>query len=265
MTLYISIISHQHTRDIVGSLQPHTLISDDVRILVTDNVPDITLADYCREHQLAYLSNEQPLGFGSNHNRAYCYCRDHLELTADDWFLVLNPDVRITPPTIRALRHSLAQHRPALAAANLFKDDEFRVLEGSIRRYPYLWDFFASLVFKSGRTTVKRRHITEPTPVDWGSGAFLVFRGELYEKLGGFDERYYLYCEDVDICWRALKLERIRPLYLPGIKAVHAGRRDSHKSINRHMLWHIASAFRFSWVRVKTRLLGPQSLRRPPL
>src|SRR5690625_6433863 len=74
--------------------------------------------------------------------------------------------------------------------------------------FPTYGIFFGSLVFKSTRTTIKRQDINAHCHVDWASGAFLVFEAELYAELGGFDERYYLYCEDVDICWRARHLDR---------------------------------------------------------
>src|SRR5690606_38825602 len=156
------------------------------------------LADYCREHEIPYLQNDRPRGFGANHNQVFKYCRDQLGMTAQDWFLVLNPDVRVSPGTMKELMGSLEEEEPAIAAPNLFKDDNFSTLEGSVRNFPYLWDFIASFLIGSNRTTVKREAIVAPCVVDWASGAFLVFKAGIYQKLGGFDERYYLYCEDVD-------------------------------------------------------------------
>ncbi|MDQ2078344.1 glycosyltransferase [Marinimicrobium sp. ABcell2] len=265
MALYISIVSHNHTSDIINDLLPHRLQGGHVRVVILANLPDQALADYCQQHQITYLQNTTPHGFGANHNQVFRYCQENLGLEKQDWFLVLNPDVKVSPEAINELVTTLPKYCTRLAAANLFKDDEFEVLEGSVRSFPYLWDFFGSLVFKSTRTTVKRRGFKKPCHVDWASGAFLVLKAELYETLGGFDERYYLYCEDVDICWRALKLCGVRVLYLPNVKAVHMGKRDSHKSINQHMFWHISSAFRFSWIRLKTKLLGTKTLRRKPL
>jgi N-acetylglucosaminyl-diphospho-decaprenol L-rhamnosyltransferase len=265
VALYISIVSHEHTSDIIDDLQPHRLQREDVRVIILANLPDQTLADYCSEHQIAYLQNTSPKGFGANHNQVFRHCRDNLGMEQQDWFLVLNPDVIVSPAVIEELITTLSDYWPRLAAANLFKDDKFKVFEGSIRTFPYIWDSFTSLVFKSKRTAVQRKDIKSPCHVDWASGAFLIFKAELYEALGGFDERYFLYYEDVDICWRALKLCGVRVLYLPNIKAVHQGKRHSHTAINQHMFWHISSAFRFSWIRLKTKLLGTKTLRRKRL
>lgn len=262
MSLYISIVSHDHTEDIIHSLQPHRLHGEQIHVIILANQADPTLQSYCQQYQLSYLQNETPYGFGTNQNKVFRYCREELGLQDQDWFLVLNPDVLVSPQTIDDLVLSLRDYYPRLAAANLFKDHEFKTPESSVRRFPYLWNFFGSLVFKSTRTTIQRRDLNEPCHVDWASGAFLIFNAELYQTLGGFDERYYLYCEDVDICWRARKLYGERVLYLPNIKAVHQGKRDSHKAINKYMFWHISSAIRFSWVRLKTRLLGVSTLHR---
>lgn len=265
MSLYISIVSHDHTRDIIHGLQPHQLRLAQVHLVILANKPCTTLQHYCEQHQLSYLENTRPQGFGTNHNKVFRYCREELGLKPSDWFLVLNPDVLVSPNTIEDLLVRLRDCYPRIAAANLFKDPDFTTLESSVRHFPYLWDFFSSLVLKSNRTTINRKDITKPCHVEWASGAFLVFQAQLYEKLGGFDSRYYLYCEDVDICWRARKLYGVRTLYLPDIKAVHPGQRDSHKSLNQHMLWHICSALRFSWTRLKTRLWGVKTLYRTQL
>lgn len=266
MTLFISIVSHQNAEEIIEQLRPHELAGEQTHIVLLDNLPESRLADYCAENGLSYLANDRPSGFGSNHNRAFSYCREHLELKPEsDWFVVLNPDVHVTRDAIDQLLTDLKNYNPAIAAPNLFRDPQFQLLEGSVRNFPYLWDFIASFLLKSNRTTVKRRHITSPCPVDWASGAFLVFKAKIFQDLGGFDERYFLYCEDVDICWRALKLKGIKPIYLPEVKAVHEGKRESHKTISRYLWWHISSAFRFSWVRLKTKLFGPKALKRPPL
>ena len=55
--------------------------------------------------------------------------------------------------------------------------------------------------------------------VDWAAGSFLLFKASLFRKLGGFDPGYFMYCEDIDICWRAQKLFNQQLLFNPNIKA----------------------------------------------
>jgi N-acetylglucosaminyl-diphospho-decaprenol L-rhamnosyltransferase len=77
--------------------------------------------------------------------------------------------------------------------------------------------------------------------VDWISGAFMMFKSSAFRKLGGFDERYFMYCEDVDICLR---------LQLAGYKLVRADATVTHHTQRRtlknlqHLVWHVRSLLR---------------------
>jgi GT2 family glycosyltransferase len=164
----------------------------------------------------------------------------------DDLFVVLNPDVVVEPGIFKKLDLIMRKRNVRLAAPNLFKDEQLKILEGSIRKFPMPWDFISSFVIKSQKTTVNRRHIQKPVEVDWASGAFLAFRAGLYKNLSGFSPKYYLYCEDIDICWRAKVLFNEPTWYIPNIKAVHKGHRHSHSIFSKYICWHISSAFRFS-------------------
>lgn len=60
-----------------------------------------------------------------------------------------------------------------------------------------------SFLFKKNDCVVNKNKITKPTYVDWAAGSFLIFNAFFYSKLNGFNEKYFMYCEDIDICWRA--------------------------------------------------------------
>lgn len=74
---------------------------------------------------------------------------------------------------------------------------------------------------------------------------FMLFRSQDFERLGGFDERYFLYYEDVDICVRAGQ-QGMRVVACPKVSVVHDARRDSRRSF-KHLRWHLASMVRFFW------------------
>ena len=78
---------------------------------------------------------------------------------------------------------------------------------------------------------------------DWVAGMFMLFRAPVFGELHGFDERYFLYYEDVDLC-RRLRSRSYEVRLLPTISVVHDARRESHRSL-RHMRWHLASILRF--------------------
>jgi len=76
----------------------------------------------------------------------------------------------------------------------------------------------------------------QATDVDWVSGAAMLLRREAAERVGGFDETYFMYVEDVDICWR-LKGAGYRVVYDPAMRLIHhIGRTSSQQSVR--MLYH---------------------------
>jgi GT2 family glycosyltransferase len=82
-----------------------------------------------------------------------------------------------------------------------------------------------------------------PLAVDWIAGMFMLFRRETYEALGGFDEAYFLYYEDVDICWR-LRAKGYSVVFDPRAEIVHDAQRASRGNL-RLAAHHLASIFRY--------------------
>lgn len=265
MTIFVSVVSHEDTLEIIHDLQPHRLIAPDHQLVLLDNQPAPELEAYVRRYGMHYLSNPKPRGFGANHNQVFQYCRDRLGMNLEqDWFVILNPDLECDPTAIRTLIADMDAAGATIGAPNIFKDRDFQEHEESVRRFPYLWELFTSYLFRKNRTGVDRCAATA-CAVDWASGACLAFRGETFARLGGFDEGYYLYYEDVDICWRARHLFGETTYYIPEARMVHRGKRASHTLNNKHLWWHLTSAVRFAWVRTKTRIWGAESLKTGPL
>lgn len=73
------------------------------------------------------------------------------------------------------------------------------------------------------------------------SGCFMLFRGEIFRKLNGFDPGYFLYFEDFDLSIRAAKVTRVA--YLPTVKIVHGGGDAARKG-----LWHIEQFIRSAYI-----------------
>jgi hypothetical protein len=84
---------------------------------------------------------------------------------------------------------------------------------------------------------------TAPMSPDWVAGMFMLFRREVFAEMSGFDERYFLYYEDVDLC-RRLRRRGYDVRLVPTVTAVHDARRESRRSL-RHLRWHLASMARF--------------------
>ena len=80
----------------------------------------------------------------------------------------------------------------------------------------------------------------------------MLFPSGIFERLGGFDERYFLYYEDVDICGR-LRLQGHEVVLCPQAKVTHHAQRTSHRSV-RYLRWHLTSMLRFFFSSVYRRL-----------
>lgn len=172
---------------------------------------------------LEVIDNVHPKGFGANHNAA---ARE----PASAYFAVLNPDLRLIADPFPALldlfcNPSLAMVAPTIVASDGSCEDASRPL---ITPFEILQRRFRS-----------RRSTTEPA---WLAGMFLLVRREAFREVGGFDERYFLYCEDFDLCAR-MRLAGWSFGIVSEAQAVHAAQRASHRSL-RHLAWHVASLFK---------------------
>jgi GT2 family glycosyltransferase len=115
------------------------------------------------------------------------------------------------------------------------------VVEDSARRFPTPFKILCKLFGGCrGQDYSIDRALIEP---DWVGGMFMVFRRDTYALLGGFDQKFFLYYEDVDLCAR-IHLQGLRVVMIPCVRATHLARRSSHSSA-AYSFMHIRSMFRF--------------------
>lgn len=231
----ISIVSHGQMELVLPLLQDLDTVhhTTPLHVVLTLNVPE---AIPCVPEDFAFslqiMRNSQPLGFGANHNRAFSQAQGGI-------FCVLNPDIRITQNPFPDLLKACADPHTGLAAPAIYSPSG--QLEDSARKFPTPWRI-AHRVLTRRRT----RDYAAPTTVlhpDWVAGMFLLLRTTVYRQLGGFDERYFLYYEDVDLCARArLAGLEIVQLALPGV--IHNAQRASHRN-PKYLRWHVGSMLRF--------------------
>ncbi|BBK38709.1 glycosyl transferase [Allostella sp. ATCC 35155] len=170
---------------------------------------------------LAVLRNGNNLGFGAACNRA-------VDMGVGRYLLLLNPDTRLEPDTLaRSVAH-LADH-PEIGILGVRLVDAAGHTHRSCARFPHV-RHFAHKVLGLDRTlpNLFHGHLMEEWDhrdsrvVDQVMGAFFLMPRALYEQLGGFDERFFLYFEDVDFALRARALGR--PCYfLAEAAAYHKG------------------------------------------
>ncbi|MCC6611313.1 MAG: glycosyltransferase family 2 protein [Burkholderiales bacterium] len=114
-------------------------------------------------------------------------------------------------------------------------------VEDSARRFPTPATLLRKLA--SGQPALDYQLSAPVIFPDWVAGMFMIFRRDAFAALGGFDERYFLYYEDVDVCARA-RSHDMEIALVTNVSVVHHARRASRGDL-RHALWHVRSALRY--------------------
>lgn len=228
----ISIVSHGHGAMVERLLSQALSFQDVQKIILTLNIPEQRALPV--SEKILVIRNDEPHGFGANHNAAFRQCET-------EFFCVLNPDVLFFEDPFPQLLSVLEKKHEAAVVAPLVVTSGGRT-EDSARHFPTIFSLMAKLAGRAdGRYPVEFGQADiEP---DWIAGMFMLFRSADYKSLGGFDEAFFLYYEDVDICARVWKSGR-KVVLSPSEKVIHDAQRASHKSW-RFRRWHLQSLLRY--------------------
>ncbi len=225
----ISIVSHAQGYMVSELLKDLKFCEEIEAIVLTINVPEpeINCPDELRD-KLIIISNKYPLGFGSNHNQAFAKCKTK-------YFAVLNPDIRFSKNPFTKLINTLLTEKSSLIAPLVV--NSAGGIEDSARYFPTPKRLLSKLLLgRDGRYQIDKYL---PTNVDFIAGMFMLFNSDKYEKLNGFDEKFFMYYEDVDICARFWN-EGEKVTIDPSISVIHDAQRTSNRNL-RYFSWHLSS------------------------
>lgn len=202
-------------------------------VLLVVNVPEelpFTSSDF--PFTLKIIENSASKGFSENHNNAF-------SMSLGEYFCVMNPDIRLTSNPFTPLMLLLQDTSIGLVAPLVISPTG--IIEDSARSFPTPLTILCK-VFGGCR---KSSYVIQEAPIfpDWVGGMFMLFPREVYEVLGGFDDHYFLYYEDVDICAR-LSLTGRRVVLSPNAVVVHHAQRSSRRRLI-FAGWHLRSMLRF--------------------
>lgn len=218
----VSIVSHGQQgllKPLLDQLECFCLASID-KVVLTINIPEPDMLDGVSSRlPIERIVNHRPKGFGANHNAAFARC-------TTEWFLVLNPDIRLGADGLHALLQQATPQSGLLAP---------RIVEpGKNAPEPH-----RALLTPREILCRHRSSYRAPVRPAWVPGMFMLLRAAAFRQIGGFDSRFYMYGEDFDLCAR-LQLAGWELQVAEQLHVAHEAQRASRQP-GRHLLWHFAS------------------------
>jgi GT2 family glycosyltransferase len=233
----LSIVSHGDADKISRLLASIQRYETDIRrfqIILTDNLKnDLPDFDPLPWHSFHIIRNRQQAGFAKNHNKAF-------ELAQGGYFAILNPDLVFVQPIFERLITRLYNLRADLIAPQLV--DENGNAQDSFRSLPTPWEIIRRRLpgYQFETVQADEQGLIQP---DWMAGMFWFMRSDVYRQLGGMDERYRLYFEDVDFCARA-RIKGMKFVVDTRLTVRHDAQRSSRRNLY-YLFLHGQSAMRF--------------------
>ncbi len=230
----LSVISHGHISMIRDLFNDLTKQSEIHRILIILSLnlhdEDFNTGEFPSLH-IKIIKNQNPKGFGANHNSAFLH-------SVGDWFLIVNPDIRLpdTQTICKILEAPLSKQK-ILRAPHIINSQGSA--EDSVRQHLTLWSLLCR-AWGGHKEPLKPKYAAERgKPFYWLAGMFLVVQREAFQKINGFDLRFFLYCEDYDLCAR-FYLSGGRIEVVQNTRVIHDAQRGSHRSL-KYLRWHLSS------------------------
>ena len=223
-TIAVCIINY-NTSDLLRECLHSILVQNVEEIVVVDNASADCSVEMMKAEfpSVPLLALEKNLGFGAASNRGIKAC--HAEQ-----IVLLNADTQMKPGSLQALRNYLEDHpQAAIIGPRMLNPDG--TLQTSCFRFPtplHIFLYITGLYRWIPRLPVVKQHTLQKMksesarPVPWILGAALAFRRETFEGVGGFDENFFMYFEEVDLCYRLFSQGK-QIHFVPQAEIIHVG------------------------------------------
>jgi len=253
-----------HSGDYLPSLFASISTSTDVPVksVVVNNAPDDSgVGAVVAELPGVELVNAGAnLGYGKGMNLGVQHSGNA------DWLLLINPDLTLAPGALDTLL-TVGQSDPSIGIVGPLIYTPSREVYPSARRLPSLRHGIGHAIFgqvwKTNPWTkgylADRENPPRQRDAGWLSGSCLLVRRAAFDMVGGFDDKFFMYFEDVDLCARLARADW-RVIYAPSAEITHVGG-HSTQAINRRMIRvHHESAYKYLAARYKAWYLAPVRL-----
>lgn len=190
--------------------------------------------------QIIAIENDKNKGFGYGHNAVLPYLES-------DYHAIVNPDIVFDRDALSELIGYMEEN-PDVGITTpqiLFPDGTDQLLP---KLNPVFLSLFGRHMFKKKLKPVVEhyqmldRDLTKPIDIEFATGCFILIRTEIFKRIGGFDTRFFMYFEDMDITRRTRKTDRA--VYYPYTYVYHAWERSSNRKL-KYFLILIDSMFKY--------------------
>ncbi len=189
---------------------------------------------------IEYIDAKSNLGFGKGHNLV-------LDKINSKYHAIVNPDIILKEDSFsKIIKYMDKNEDVGMVIPKMI--DETGEMKKVYREEVTIHDMFIRMFCskwfpkRMGKITLQSKDYTKEFQVPFGQGSFLVIRTKLFKELKGFDDRFFMYMEDADLCKRVNQISKL--MYIPDTEVIHKWEKGSHK--NRELfMYHIQSMIKY--------------------
>jgi len=231
--LSICIVSWNISKKLIeclGSIYKHSKDLN-IEVLVFDNASSDNTVEMIKNNfpQITLIENQTNIGFGRGNNVA-------INKSNGNYVLLINPDILIVEPCLKKMIKSLETLPQAGVIGCKLVNIDGSIQKSYFEKFPtpiseLFWGMMLHKIFNY--PLYSTTNITSNTEIAWIVGGCMMLRREVIAELKGFDERFFMYGEDIDLCFR-IKNMGLKSYYLPNIKMLHYHGVSSKKQKKRY-------------------------------
>lgn len=235
--LSVCIVAYHNYDDIENAIRTmekftSSNISKKVYVVDNGNSPDVKkeneeFIQFIKKYpDVIYVDAKKNLGFGRGHNKVLPYLES-------EYHCIMNPDILFFEDAFKSILQYMDENEQVgMVIPNIVDEQNHRQMV--YRKEPTVFDMFIRMFAKNlfpkriASHALQDMDYSKPFQVPFGQGSFLVIRTELFKQINGFDDRFFMYMEDADLCKRVNQVSKL--MYYPGATLIHKWEQGSHKN-----------------------------------
>lgn len=245
--LSVCIVAYNNYDDVknaIETMENFTSITIAKKVYVVDNAAYLSTTEKLNEfkeflsryNDVEYIDSGANLGFGKGHN----YIINKID---SEYHAIVNPDIVFCEDAFEKIIAYMDKNRDVGMVIPEIIDEQGNrqpVYRTELTVFDMFTRYFCKGIFKKREKmhTMQDRDYTRPFQVPFGQGSFLVVRSNLFVQLNGFDDNFFMYVEDADLCKRINQVSKL--MYYPGARVIHKWEQGSHQN-KKLFKYHVQS------------------------